>query len=1071
MNADPSYQPPPLHNYNDHSVAFKLEWNKRAIEWRFNRIAQLREERAQRERDAKEFDDKENEVREFDRLLAMHNVFFMSPAYDRYDELSPEFWRKHMEQHIRIRSDKLNFLEEQAEYDLRAQEELEQSREWEPHQVDQEEINLDPILEDSQEPAPAQEPEYSMTQQLLTQAIVMELPECPPSGKMDAAWMIPHGDQRTLRDLDALPFTFDEARKKFLIWGNQKSLQPPLVLDPVTLIESGHWKKLTSFSMIQSGERFQLSVADLGWLIGLYTVDETRTEEFARLPDTLDPAFNAKKFLQANGRAMYVPVNVATLVARFLFGQSVTEDQGILCGPLVTLLAQGLKMQVANVIPEPLSVFRTHVGYLVQIAYGKKDEEERPKKQRTIPMTLRELSQAIFAFQGSVESRLGKIEVMVETQQWQVEEIMDFVVEQRVRKEQKAKLKEDAKTKKHQGQFPVKYGNVKTPAKIQSHLHPNRRTLFSELLSKDTENLPGNNHGIFNGAPSISFSSKEEQKLAKPLSLGLVGRWSSRAKLHELEAFLIKGGYSEFKMRRLQKNDILFLFKREGDYLHWFSRRRWIVNGIIISISKRSPNYSPTRGSPIAPIWIKLEHLPVHLNDHGALFQIASLFGKPIKLDSNTVIGVFPEQPRFCVERDTSLQLPSRVHIRLGCKDLWIPYKFENPPYFCSTCYTFGHTVNNFRKHKLLSLTGKAPAGEVGHMGAGNKEDSAGWTWVKAKRRGKQVPNLGREGCTAGPNHSPFKNLVQQHVDNSRTGIPLPYVPPVFHSSLNQPSTSKQVKSHWSLLMPIIEDVNDYEALSTPSPSHKHNSVPLPPHHTDDRLALVPFSSAPGVPSLASNLFSKDDYWVSKPSLASSMCVNIGNLDKDEEISTLYCHFEGNEGDMPFDCSELRPFQVDISSSSATPMPCKKYLKNSKDYTPHAMETRRGSRKGTPFHLFALVMDVLTQGVQEGVPWCMLFADDIVLIDDTHVVLQQRRAPLLLSSVGFRSVVLPDHGFYPSAGCFSSTTAQRQRASPSLIKKNRRGGLREIASTKVEDKELVWMSNAHFVFDEMTQKM
>ncbi|XP_070050689.1 uncharacterized protein [Nicotiana tomentosiformis] len=33
--------------------------------------------------------------------------------------------------------------------------------------------------------------------------------------------------------------------------------------------------------------------------------------------------------------------------------------------------------------------------------------------------------------------------------------------------------------------------------------------------------------------------------------------------------------------------------------------------------------------------------------------------------------------------------------------------------------------------------------------------------------------------------------------------------------------------------------------------------------------------------------------------------------------------------------------------------------------------------------LFALAMDVLTRHIQEEVSWCMLFADDIVLIDET----------------------------------------------------------------------------------------
>lgn len=36
----------------------------------------------------------------------------------------------------------------------------------------------------------------------------------------------------------------------------------------------------------------------------------------------------------------------------------------------------------------------------------------------------------------------------------------------------------------------------------------------------------------------------------------------------------------------------------------------------------------------------------------------------------------------------------------------------------------------------------------------------------------------------------------------------------------------------------------------------------------------------------------------------------------------------------------------------------------------------------SPF-LFALVMDELTRSVQDDIPWCMMFADDIVLIDET----------------------------------------------------------------------------------------
>ena len=34
--------------------------------------------------------------------------------------------------------------------------------------------------------------------------------------------------------------------------------------------------------------------------------------------------------------------------------------------------------------------------------------------------------------------------------------------------------------------------------------------------------------------------------------------------------------------------------------------------------------------------------------------------------------------------------------------------------------------------------------------------------------------------------------------------------------------------------------------------------------------------------------------------------------------------------------------------------------------------------------LFVIVMDELTRAIKDEIPWCMLFADDIVLVDETR---------------------------------------------------------------------------------------
>nr|XP_016510811.1 PREDICTED: uncharacterized protein LOC107828072 [Nicotiana tabacum] len=58
------------------------------------------------------------------------------------------------------------------------------------------------------------------------------------------------------------------------------------------------------------------------------------------------------------------------------------------------------------------------------------------------------------------------------------------------------------------------------------------------------------------------------------------------------------------------------------------------------------------------------------------------------------------------------------------------------------------------------------------------------------------------------------------------------------------------------------------------------------------------------------------------------------------------------------------------------------------EHFPVVMGLHQGSVL-SPF-LFALVLDALTHYIQGEMPWCMLFVDDIVLIDKTRVGVNER---------------------------------------------------------------------------------
>jgi hypothetical protein len=55
-------------------------------------------------------------------------------------------------------------------------------------------------------------------------------------------------------------------------------------------------------------------------------------------------------------------------------------------------------------------------------------------------------------------------------------------------------------------------------------------------------------------------------------------------------------------------------------------------------------------------------------------------------------------------------------------------------------------------------------------------------------------------------------------------------------------------------------------------------------------------------------------------------------------------------------------------------------------------------------YIFSLVMDVVTRYIQWEIPWCMLFADDVVLIDESRIEVDRKLELWIqtLESKGFR---------------------------------------------------------------------
>ncbi|PNY08940.1 hypothetical protein L195_g005480 [Trifolium pratense] len=97
-------------------------------------------------------------------------------------------------------------------------------------------------------------------------------------------------------------------------------------------------------------------------------------------------------------------------------------------------------------------------------------------------------------------------------------------------------------------------------------------------------------------------------------------------------------------------------------------------------------------------VWVRFQYLPLEYWQPRILFEIAGAIGTPISIDENTRNHSFGHYARVLVDINMAGILPDSLWVEREKFAFDIEIEYENPPYFCFTCNSIGHSSDNCRK-------------------------------------------------------------------------------------------------------------------------------------------------------------------------------------------------------------------------------------------------------------------------------------------------------------------------------------------------------------------------------------
>lgn len=123
--------------------------------------------------------------------------------------------------------------------------------------------------------------------------------------------------------------------------------------------------------------------------------------------------------------------------------------------------------------------------------------------------------------------------------------------------------------------------------------------------------------------------------MASSLQFALIGKFTTGCPSFSVlkQRFTGFGLSGPYKVGLINFKHIVIRLSNAEDYGHLWMKRVVFIEGNAMRMFKWTPNFATKSESSIVPIWIGLPELPLHLLHKQALFDIASLVGRPLNVD------------------------------------------------------------------------------------------------------------------------------------------------------------------------------------------------------------------------------------------------------------------------------------------------------------------------------------------------------------------------------------------------------------------------------------------------------